>query len=304
MKSNLLLTLLAMIMSLSIMAQSDSAVGTWEYKPTGTKMEIQIDNESLTTEIDGYNTNRTYTKVSGDKYKSNDIDNLYLEIVSNSKIITYNTATNSQNTWHKFGAETRKSSSKSNQSRRNDNSNLASTNSNQKSYTTSTSNSSRTNAYKQTKVAHSSRSSSSSFLSLGVGFLSSYAGGGGIPPLSISYNRTLMDNIMVGGFFSYAQTNFDTGLGSEFDWGYRFMTIGARGTYHFDLGPQKLDPYAGVILGYTIGTITGNCIDCNASTVAYSGLLGARYHVTEKIIPFVELGYGLSALTVGISWNL
>ncbi len=301
-----------MTMSLSLIAQNDYIAGTWEYRPTGTKMEIEINKGELTTDIDGYDSDRTYTKVNGFKYKSTDIENLYLEIVSSTKIITYNTKTNSQNTWHKFDGTSSKSSTKNTQSKNTKNRNLASSSSTknesisyQKSSGQTSSSSSKMDAYKRSQVSNSSRSNNGSFLNLGVGFLSSYSGSSVIPPIGISYNRPFKDNIMIGAFFSYAQTNIDSGLGSEFDWGYRFMTFGARGTYHFDFGPDKLDPYAGLHLGYTIGSVTGDCAgDCGLNSLAWSGVLGARYHVSEKIVPFLELGYGLSAVTIGISWGL
>lgn len=132
----------------------------------------------------------------------------------------------------------------------------------------------------------------------------------GIPPLSASLDYPVTDEITAGGFIGYTGFNVPLGFGDA-KYKYSYVIIGARGTYHFDFGPEKLDPYAGAMLSYNV--VNAKVVDGNgfpniaagaASGVAFSALIGANYALTEKVGAFAELGYGIAWLTIGASINL
>ncbi len=85
------------------------------------------------------------------------------------------------------------------------------------------------------------------------------------------------------------------------------MLIGPRGTFHYPL-VDKLDTYAGLLLGYHIvnWTYTGNwggiSQDNSSSAVYFSGFIGARYYFTNNIGAYLELGSGsLGLANIGVA---
>ncbi|WP_338793546.1 outer membrane beta-barrel protein [Bernardetia sp. Wsw4-3y2] len=137
---------------------------------------------------------------------------------------------------------------------------------------------------------------------LGVGFLSTFYGSGlsqSIPPIGLSVDYGVTDNISVGGYAAYASTKFDT----FDDWRYTYTIIGVRGAYHFDLGHEKIDTYGGALLGYNIISFSGDDYfqGTAASAAAFSVFLGGRYRFTENLGAFAELGYGISVLQLGLN---
>lgn len=157
-------------------------------------------------------------------------------------------------------------------------------------------------------------------VNLGIGLGSVYSFGlynsTVIPPLSISFEKAIMDKILekgvigVGvyaGFTSYKWHYVTT----FYDWGYNYTNIvlGARGTFHYPV-LDDLDTYAGILLGANVvfssefGTSGGVTYDPDRPSIAYSGFLGARYYFSDKFSGFVELGYGISYLTLGLGIKL
>ncbi len=132
---------------------------------------------------------------------------------------------------------------------------------------------------------------------LGVGL----GGGLGIP-VSLSVEYGLKEKISVGGFLGYASEKEDFGF---FEAKYSYLLIGARGAYHFDLDIDKLDPYAGVLLGYNAASFKLDpdpgppFNNISVGGVIYGGFAGARYSITDKFGAFGEIGYGLGLITVG-----
>jgi len=143
----------------------------------------------------------------------------------------------------------------------------------------------------------------SKLLNLGVGFGGGYTSGTvGIPPISVSFEKGITDKISVGGIVGYAASKYEAyGFKSE----YSYTLVGARGSYHL-YNTDKIDAYAGAILGYNIvsAKVTGFGSAASASGVAYSGFVGGRYLLTEKLAAFAEIGYGISTITVGVSLKL
>jgi len=131
----------------------------------------------------------------------------------------------------------------------------------------------------------------------------------GVPPISFSYEQGVADEILekgvigVLGYVGYTSYKYDY-LG----WGYKYSNIlvGAGGMFHYPL-IDKLDTYAGVLLGYNISSATefGTSIGWDYSATSggfvFSGFVGARYYFTEQFAAFAQVGYGVAYLTLGVS---
>ncbi|WP_338815027.1 outer membrane beta-barrel protein [Bernardetia sp. Wsw4-3y2] len=139
-------------------------------------------------------------------------------------------------------------------------------------------------------------------VNLGVGLLPTFYGSGttqAIPPVGLSVDYGVSDKISIGGYAAYASTKID---GFD-DWGYNYTIIGVRGAYHFDVGSEKFDTYAGGLLGYNIVSFSGDdsFTGAAASAAAFSVFLGGRYRFTDNLGAFAELGYGISVLQLGLN---
>lgn len=150
-------------------------------------------------------------------------------------------------------------------------------------------------------------------INLGIGIGNTFYSGSyytrGVPPVSFSYEQGIVDEVFdkgvigIMGYVGYNSYKYDY-LG----WGYKYsnIVIGAGGLFHYPL-VDKLDTYAGVLLGYNISTATefGTPIgwDYNATSggIVFSGFVGARYYFSEKFAAFGQLGYGIAYLTLGVS---
>jgi len=156
-------------------------------------------------------------------------------------------------------------------------------------------------------------------VNIGIGLGSLYAIGTyyktTVPPISISYEKAIVDEIIdkgvigVGGYLGYTSYKYHY-VYSTYDYGWKYTNIvlGARGNFHYPL-VDNLDTYLGVLLGYNIrisrefGTFADD-ISPDHGSLAFAGYVGARYYFSEKFAAFTELGYGISYLTLGISLKL
>jgi len=134
----------------------------------------------------------------------------------------------------------------------------------------------------------------------------------GFPPVSLSYEQGIVDEVfdkgVIGilGYVGYNSYKYDY-LG----WGYKYSNIifGAGGLFHYPL-VDKLDTYAGILLGYNIasakefGTPIGWDYSATSGGIVFSGFVGARYYFTESIAAFAQVGYGIAYLTFGVSFKL
>ena len=147
----------------------------------------------------------------------------------------------------------------------------------------------------------------------GIGLIRTFYSGHStaVPPISISADYGITDKISVGGFFGYTSTKdrysyyYDTRDYVK----YSFTIIGVRGAYHLNLLDQ-LDTYAGLMLGYNIASskVNSNSPYWDDYAVASGGLalsayVGGRYHFTEQIGAFAEVGYGISVLNLGATFR-
>lgn len=157
----------------------------------------------------------------------------------------------------------------------------------------------------------------SKVINVGIGIGNTLYGSGFsglIPPISASFEYGVKDNLFndkssigVGGYFGYSGAKMDYST-----WGYRYSSfiIGARGAFHYQF-VDKLDTYAGLMLGYNISTVTeyGSVpgFATGASSVGgftWSTYIGARYYFTNKIAAMAEIGYGIAYLNLGVAFKI
>lgn len=143
------------------------------------------------------------------------------------------------------------------------------------------------------------------YLNAGIG-LAAYYGGG--LPLGASFEVEIKKNVSVGGSVDYLRYGYNSG---GYKWNYTFIYAGARGSYHLGealgVGNDKFDPYVGATLGFRHASYKDNYGYNDYYSSPYnSGLflgvhLGSRYLFSEKIGGFAEVGYGVSALRLGVT---
>lgn len=151
-------------------------------------------------------------------------------------------------------------------------------------------------------------------INLGIGIGSPLYSGvgnkGSIPPLSVSYETGVVDNVFdkgvigVGGYLGYQSYKWSY---AGWGWKYSDFIISARGTFHYPL-IEKLDTYTGLMLGYNIVTAKefGNTFfgsnNYSASTGGFvaAWFVGARYYFNNNFGVMGELGYGITYLNLGI----
>ncbi len=122
-----------------------------------------------------------------------------------------------------------------------------------------------------------------------------------IPPVSGSVDFAVSDEISVGGMLAYAKTHLayeDMDLGNV-----SHIVVGVRALYHFDLTPA-LDTYGGAMLGYHGTKVSDESADSKASAFAYTVLVGGRYRFSQNAGLFLEIGYGVSSVTLGLNFRL
>ena len=177
---------------------------------------------------------------------------------------------------------------------------------------------------------------SSKILNIGVGFGSRgyyrYSKGFGYayrstPAFSLSYEQALKNKLGpgylgIGGYLGYqsAYLNYDNYYYNNSKYYYRhnwkYMVFAARAAYHLDvLNTSKAELYFGAMLGlrYTSYKYETNSIDPNKNLYelnnssiypSYSFFIGGRYYFAPKVAAFAEFGYGISYITLGVSFKL
>lgn len=117
----------------------------------------------------------------------------------------------------------------------------------------------------------------------------------------------------VGGYLGWAPIKWSNSAWTDDSWYYtgnRIM-LAARGTYHF-IFHDKLDPYAGVLVGVNIETWKwhgdSQYPDDYAwdNSVGASGgvFVGARWFFTDQIAAYAELGYLISVVNFGVTFKI
>jgi hypothetical protein len=133
-----------------------------------------------------------------------------------------------------------------------------------------------------------------------------------IPPISFSYERGIKDGIIekgvfsVGGYLGVSSFKYSLpGIGGYTSFASSFL-IGLRGALHYPLiEDPKLDTYLGLMVFYEKASWSvKNPLNDQIGGLSWSVYIGGRYYFDKKISGVVELGYGISYLTVGVGFML
>jgi len=133
-----------------------------------------------------------------------------------------------------------------------------------------------------------------------------------IPSISAGLQLGVHEKLSVGGIIGYSASTYDYGhyLGQDYEWTYTYIFIGARGEYHFvDVDVDDLDLYAGLTLGYNIVSVSepsgfSGFYTAESSYLLYGFHAGGRYYFSQSIGAFLELGYGVGYIVVGITFKI
>ena len=162
--------------------------------------------------------------------------------------------------------------------------------------------------------------------SYGIGFTGS--GVSQTPAIALHFDHGMGDlgpGIWgLGGFVGYKSYKYtydnpyyfnglNKGYKSSYKWTYTI--VGARGTWHYNdwHNNDKLDTYAGLMLAYRIATFKdetqypagiGTFNAGSYSGVTLTGLVGVRYFFTDNIGAYLEAGFGVSVLQLGLAVKL
>ncbi len=127
-------------------------------------------------------------------------------------------------------------------------------------------------------------------------FLLGVGGGGlsgsGAVPIGVEYNFYNFDpKIQAGVFAAYSSTS-DDAFGGK--WNYTYFVIAGEANYHF-MPHNKIDPFAGISLGYNIGSVswdgTGSYPSPDAGGFFVSGQAGINYWFSPKWAAQFRVGY-------------
>jgi len=140
---------------------------------------------------------------------------------------------------------------------------------------------------------------------IGLGSYISWSGySSTVPPIAASFEYGIVDlfdgkgAVGVGGYLAY--TSF--GYKGDFNWTISDLIIGPRGLFHYQF-VDKLDTYAGLMLGYDIVSYGQKDSNLSGSGFISSWFVGARYYFANNIAVYGELGYGIAPLELGISYK-
>lgn len=145
-------------------------------------------------------------------------------------------------------------------------------------------------------------------ISLGVGLGSSlnyYSGSSQTPALSLQWEKGAVDLgdvgvISFGGYLGYKGYNYKAS-------GYKlnYYIIGGRSAFHLTkLNTKNLDLYGGLMLSYNYASDNyGNIGYSYGSSAGVTAYVGAHYFFANKLGAMAELGYGVSYLTLGLSFK-
>jgi len=153
-------------------------------------------------------------------------------------------------------------------------------------------------------------------INLGIG-VPNYLGGQSyhtnLPLISGSFDYGIIDDLIdgkasisVGGYLGYTANQFKFTGNQGYD--NLYLILGPKATFHYNFF-DTWEAYGGLLLGYTIvssssyGSIDGLIKPDNVSRLIPSIYAGARYYFAYNLSAFAELGYGISAINVGISFK-
>lgn len=140
-----------------------------------------------------------------------------------------------------------------------------------------------------------------------------------VPPVSVNLEFSGSSEWSIGGYVGYASSKATIISSSNTggwwtlpDYGFKatYVIFGGRLNYHMNPESEKVDTYAGVMLGYNAVSVSewgGNVnrpASLNFSGVLYGGQVGVRYYLSPALGVFTEAGYGIGYVTAGLSLKL
>lgn len=143
---------------------------------------------------------------------------------------------------------------------------------------------------------------------VGLGSGLGYFGGAA---LIANAEYAVTENIGLGGAIGYwSYTDSVNAAGYTTKYKYSIIPVIFSGAYHFHVGSPKLDLGAGVSIGYYVvsssveTSVAGvNYASASASGIAV-GIFGlVRYHVSDVVALRGKVGYGITALEVGVDFR-
>lgn len=142
------------------------------------------------------------------------------------------------------------------------------------------------------------------------------------PALGLYYEMGLTELgsgvLGLGGFVGYKSLAYKNralfGPGFDYDWRWTYVIIGVRGACHYNEwhGIPELDTYGGLMLSYNSVKWTDNTRypegylasgTYGSSGIGFTGFIGGRYYFTEQLGAQLELGYGISVLSLGVVYK-
>jgi hypothetical protein len=152
-------------------------------------------------------------------------------------------------------------------------------------------------------------------ISAGIGLGSSLITGGygsSTPGISLQYERGVWEAgpgiISLGGYIGYKGYSYSN---PDYSSKWNYTIIGFRGAYHLTgIEVENLDVYGGLMLAFDNLSYS----ETNYNGYAYSGssygsgvgltaFVGAKYYFAGNLGAFAELGYGVSYLSIGLSYK-
>lgn len=160
-------------------------------------------------------------------------------------------------------------------------------------------------------------------LSAGIGIgssLGAYGSNSQLPGISANFERGMWEAgssgvISIGGYVGMKTfKNVFSGNDYKITSKWNYSIIGIRSAYHYTgLENDKIDLYGGLMLSYNSIKYKWdeewpNDPEFNDSyssrlsgAVGFTGFLGGRYYFAPTIAAYLELGYGVSYLNIGVS---
>ena len=122
--------------------------------------------------------------------------------------------------------------------------------------------------------------------------------------------------IGAGAFLGYKSVSYKYDIYGPYYYDYRwnYLQLGARGAYHWNAwhGIDKLDTYAGVLIGASIVTYRDNSnypysgyntLGTRGSGARHDLFAGARWYFSDGFGVWAEVGYGLANLSAGLGFK-
>ncbi len=139
-----------------------------------------------------------------------------------------------------------------------------------------------------------------------------------VPPISLSGEYAVTGNLFnngrgvvgLGGYIGYTGAKYRAFDNLDAGWNFNNLIVGVRGALHYQF-VNRLDTYVGLFLGYNI-SMTGDYgsfpseLKPAAPSVGgfeFAFYVGARYYLSQRFAVLGEVGYGLSAVNLGVAYK-